>query len=95
MAFSLTTSSEAVYVRTRQTAEGPDAIKPFFQDSLRICKAWRVVSMQQRYVESDYAYILWSAETQTIRTKPLPTRSWCGTGRCGGSAFAAKITPKR
>jgi hypothetical protein len=44
--------------------KGPNAIKPFFQAFFsEFAKPGASFSMRQRFVEGDYAYILWSAET--------------------------------
>jgi phosphoglycolate phosphatase-like HAD superfamily hydrolase len=58
-----------------------DAV-PFFQAFFsEFAKPGATFAMREQCVEGDYAYILWSAEPQTIRTKPRPTRLLCRTGR--------------
>ena len=43
---------------------GPDAIKPLFQAMVaEFGKPGATFSMKQQFVEGDYAYILWTAET--------------------------------
>ena len=43
---------------------GTDAIRPFFQAMIaEFGKPGSAFSMKQRFVEGDYAYILWTAET--------------------------------
>ena len=74
-------SSDAVLFIPGNPLKGSDAIKPFSQAFFsEFAKPGASFSMRQRQVEGDYAYILWQKQ-QTIRTKPLPTRSLCRTGR--------------
>ena len=57
-------SSDAVLFVPGKPLKGPDAIKPFFQAFFsEFAKPGTSFSMRQQYVEGDYAYILWSAET--------------------------------
>jgi ketosteroid isomerase-like protein len=57
-------SSDAVLFVPDRLLKGPDAIKPFFQAFFaEFAKPGASFSMHQRYVEGEYAYILWSAET--------------------------------
>ena len=73
-------SSDAVLFIPTGPLKGPDAIKPVFQAMFaEFAKPGASFAMHQQYVEGDYAYILWNAETATIATTPRPTHLLCGT----------------
>ena len=81
------------------TPEGPlrgiDAIRPLFQAMLaEFGKPGSVFSMKQQFVEGDYAYILWTAETADnvyeMGTDTFVVRD----GKIVVQSFAGKITPK-
>ena len=82
------------------TPEGPlrglDAIRSFFQVMLaEFGKPGSAFSMKQQFVEGDYAYILWTAETADnvyeLGTDTFVVRD----GKIVVQSFAGKITPKR
>ncbi len=82
------------------TPEGPlrgaDAIRPFFQAMIaEFGKPDSAFSMKQQFVEGDYAYILWTAETADnvyeLGTDTFVVRD----GKIVVQSFAGKITPKR
>lgn len=76
--------------------KGPDAIKPFFQAFLaEFAKPGASFSMHQRYVEGDYAYILWSAETADNSYEAATDTFVVQNGKIVAQSFAAGITPKR
>jgi len=50
--------------------------------------------MQQQYVEGDYAYILWSAETADNCYEAATDTFVVRNGKIVAQSFAAKITPK-
>ena len=57
-------SSDAVLFTPTGPLKGPDAIKPLFQALVsEFAKPGSSFTMQQRCIEGDHAYILWSAET--------------------------------
>src|SRR5262245_5321126 len=75
--------------------KGVDAIKPLFEALLaEFGKPGAAFSMKQQFVEGDYAYILWTAETADnvyeVGTDTFVVRD----GKIVGQAFAGKITPK-
>ena len=74
---------------------GADAIKPFFQAMVaEFGKPDSAFSMKQQFVEGDYAYILWAAETADnvyeLGTDTFVVRD----GKIVAQSFAGKITPK-
>jgi ketosteroid isomerase-like protein len=81
------------------TPEGPlrgiDAIRPFFQAMLaEFGKPGAAFSLKQQFVEGDYAYILWTAETADnvyeLGTDTFVVRD----GKIVAQSFTGKITPK-
>jgi ketosteroid isomerase-like protein len=81
------------------TADGPlrgsDAIRPLFQAMLaEFGKPGATFTMKQQFVEGDYGYILWSAETADnvyeLGTDTFVVRD----GKIMAQSFTGKITPK-
>jgi ketosteroid isomerase-like protein len=57
-------SSDAVLFVPTGPLKGPDAIKPLFQALVsEFSKPGSSFTMQQRCIDGDHAYILWTAET--------------------------------
>jgi ketosteroid isomerase-like protein len=88
-------SSDAVLFTPTGPLKGPDAIKPAFQTMFsEFAKPGASFVMHQQYVEGDYAYILWNAETADnyyeVGTDTFVVRN----GKIIAQSFAAKITPK-
>ena len=82
------------------TPDGPlrgvDAIKPVFVAFFaEFGKPGAAFNMKQQFVEGDYAYILWTAETADnvyeVGTDTFVVRN----GKIVAQSFACKITPKR
>ena len=82
------------------TPEGPlrgiDAIRPLFQAMLaEFRKPGAAFSLKQQFVEGDYAYILWTAETADnvyeLGTDTFVIRE----GKIVIQSFAGRIVPKR
>ena len=74
---------------------GADAIRPFFLTMIaEFGKPGSAFSMKQQFVEGDYAYILWTAETADnvyeLGTDTFVVRD----GKIVAQSFASKITPK-
>jgi ketosteroid isomerase-like protein len=89
-------SSDAVLFVPDRPLNGPCAIKPFFQAFFaEFAKPGASFSMRQRYVEGDYAYILWSAETADNSYEAATDTFVVRDGKIVAQSFAAKITPKR
>ena len=81
------------------TPDGPlrgvDAIRPLFQAMIaEFGKPGATFSMKQQFVEGDYAYILWTAETADnvyeVGTDTFVVRD----GKIVAQSFTGKITPK-
>ncbi len=88
-------SSDAVLFVPGKSLKGLDAIKPFFQAFFaEFAKPGASFSMQQQYVEGDYAYILWSAETADNSYEAATDTFVVRNGKIVAQSFAAKITPK-
>ena len=89
-------SSDAVLFVPGKPLKGPNAIKPFFQALFsEFAKPGASFSMRQQYVEGDYAYILWSAETAENSYEAATDTFVVRKGKIVAQSFAAKITPKR
>ncbi|MGE5735875.1 MAG: nuclear transport factor 2 family protein [Acidobacteriota bacterium] len=89
-------SSDAVLFVPDRPLKGPAAIKPFFQAFLaEFAKPGASFSMLQRYVDGEYAYILWSAETADNSYEAATDTFVVRDGKIVAQSFAAKITPKR
>jgi ketosteroid isomerase-like protein len=89
-------SSDAVLFVPDRSLKGPEAIKPFFQAFFaEFAKPGASFSMRQRYVEGEYAYILWSAETADNSYEAATDTFVVRDGKIVAQSFAAKITPKR
>src|SRR5262245_15855126 len=81
------------------TSDGPlrgaDAMRPLFQAMIaEFGKPGAAFRMKQQSVESDYAYILWTAETADnvyeVGTDTFVVRG----GKIVAQSFTGKITPK-
>jgi hypothetical protein len=81
------------------TSDGPlrgvDAIKPLFEAMVaEFAKPGATFSMKQQFVEGDYAYILWTAETADnvyeVGTDTFVVRD----DKIVAQSFTGKITPK-
>ena len=86
---------DAIMFTSDGPLRGPDAIKPLFQTLIaEFGKPGAAFSMKQQYVEGDYAYIVWTAETADnvyeIATDTFVVRD----GKIVAQSFTGKITPK-
>ena len=75
--------------------KGADAIRSLFQTMItEFEKPGAAFSLKQQFVEGDYAYILWSAETADnvyeVGTDTFVVRD----GKIVAQSFTGKITPK-
>ncbi|HEX3543463.1 MAG TPA: nuclear transport factor 2 family protein [Candidatus Acidoferrum sp.] len=88
-------SSDVVLFIPDGPLKGLDAIKPFFHAIFsEFAKPGASFSMRQRYVEGDYAYILWSAETADNSYEAATDTFVVRNGKIVAQSFAAKITSK-
>ncbi len=85
----------AVFFTQHGVLKGPDALRPLFQALIaEFAKPGASFSMKQQFVEGDYAYILWSAETADnvyeLATDTFVVRD----GKIVTQSFTAKMTAK-
>ena len=79
----------------RRTAQGTDAIRPFFQALIaEFGKPGAAFNLKQQSVEGDYAYILWTAETADNVYELATDTFFVRDGKIVAQSFAGKITPK-
>lgn len=89
-------ASEAVLFTPDGPLKGVEAIRTFFQAMLaEFGQPGTTFSMTLRTVVSDYAYVIWTAETADnlyeMATDTLVIRD----GKIEAQSFAGKIAPKR
>jgi len=82
------------------TPEGPlrgiDAIRSLFQAMLaEFGKPGAAFSLKQQFVEGDYAYILWTAETADNVYEMATDTFVVREGKIVIQSFAGRIVPKR
>ena len=87
---------DTVFFTPQGPLRGPEAFRPLFQALIaEFAKPGATFTMQQQFVEGDYAYILWNAETADnvyeLGTDTFVVRN----GKIVAQSFAAKIRPKR
>ena len=88
-------SPEAVFFVPDGPLIGPDAIRPLFQALVsEFAKPGSSFTIQQRYIEGDHAYILWSAETADNWYEFATDTFVVRNGKIVAQSFAAKIRPK-
>jgi ketosteroid isomerase-like protein len=88
-------ATDAVLFTSDGALRGADAIKPLFQAMVaEFGKPGATFSMKQQFVEGDYAYILWAAETAEnvyeVGTDTFVVRD----DKIVAQSFTAKVTPK-
>jgi len=86
---------DAVFFTPQGPLRGPDAIRPLFQAMIaEFAKPGAEFKMKEQFVEGDYAYILWTAETADnvyeLGTDTFIVRD----GKIAAQSFTGKITPK-
>jgi ketosteroid isomerase-like protein len=86
---------DAVFITPNGPLRGPDAIKPLFQSMIaEFAKPGAAFNMKQQFVEGDYAYIVWTAETADnvyeLGTDTFVVRD----SKIVAQSFTAKISPK-
>ena len=88
-------SADAVLFLPTGPLMGHDAMKPVFQAIFaEFAKPGASFTMLQQYVEGDYAYILWTAETADNRYDLATDTFVMRDGKIVAQSFAAKITSK-
>jgi ketosteroid isomerase-like protein len=86
----------AVFFTPDAALRGVDEIRPLFQAMIaEFQKPGTAFNMKHQFVEGDYAYILWTAETADnvyeLGTDTFVVRD----GKIVAQSFTRKITPKR
>ena len=86
---------DAVLFTSDGPLRGADAIKPLFQAMVsEFGKPGATFSMKQQFVEGDYAYILWTAETAD-NVYEMGTDTFVVRGdKIVAQSFTGKVTPK-
>jgi ketosteroid isomerase-like protein len=85
----------AVLFTTDGPLRGVDAIRPLFQALIaEFGKAGAIFSMKQQFVEGDFAYILWTAETADNVYEMATDTFVVRDGKIVAQSFTGKITPK-
>jgi len=87
---------DAVLFTADRLLRGAGALRPFFQALIaEFGKPGAAFRMQQYFVEGDYAYIVWNAETADnvyeLGTDTFIVRD----GKIVAQSFTGKISPKR
>ena len=89
-------SPEAVLFTPGKPLRGLGEIKPFFQAFLaEFAKPGASFSLEQQYVDGEYAYILWRAETADNSFEAATDTFVVRDGKIVAQSFNARITPKR
>jgi ketosteroid isomerase-like protein len=89
-------SSDAVLFVPNGLLRGPNAIKPLFEALVsEFAKPGSSFTMQLRCVDTDHAYILWTAETADNSYEFATDTFVVRNGKIVAQSFAAKIKPKR
>jgi hypothetical protein len=85
-------SPDAVLFAFAGPLRGPEAIKPLFQTLVsEFAKPGSSFTMQQRSVEGDHAYIVWTAETADNSYEFRYDTFVVRNGKIVAQSFAAKI----
>ena len=86
---------DAVLFTPDRPLRGVDAIKPLFQAMIaEFAKPGASFSMKQQFIEGDYAYILWTAETADNVYEMATDTFVVRDGKIVAQSFASKITRK-
>jgi ketosteroid isomerase-like protein len=89
-------SSDAVLFVPCGPLKGPHAIKPLFETLIsQFSKPGSSFTVQQRYIEGDHAYIIWTAETADNSYEFATDTFVVRNGKIVAQSFAAKITSKQ
>ena len=85
----------AIFLTPQGPLRGPDAIRPLFQAMIsEFAKPGAAFNMKQQFVEGDYGYILWTAETAD-NVYELGTDTFVvQDGKIVAQSFTGKIRPK-
>ena len=88
-------SSDAVLFAPTGLLRGPNAIKPLFNALVaEFAKPGSSFTIEQRLVDGDHAYILWTAETADHWYEFATDTFVVRNGKIVAQSFAAKVKPK-
>ena len=88
-------SSDAVLFVPSGPLKGPDRIKPVFETLVsEFRKPGASFTMQQRWIDGDHAYIIWTAETADNSYEFATDTFVVRDGKIVAQSFAARIKPK-
>jgi ketosteroid isomerase-like protein len=89
-------SSDAVLFMPSGPLNGPDAMRPVFQALVsEFAKPGSSFTLQQRCIQGDHAYIVWTAETADNSYEFATDTFFVRNGKIVAQSFAASIKPKR
>ena len=89
-------ASDAVLFVPTGPLKGPDAIRPLFEGLIsEFAKPGSSFTVQQRCVDGDHAYILWTAETADNSYEFATDTFVVRNGKIAAQSFAAKIKAKQ
>jgi ketosteroid isomerase-like protein len=88
-------SPDAVLFTPAGPLKGPDAIRLVFETLVaEFAKPGSSFTMLQRFIEGDYVYIIWTAETADNSYEFATDTFVVRNGKIVAQSFAAKITAK-
>jgi len=88
-------SSDAVFFAPGGPLKGPTEIKPLFEALVsEFAKPGSSFRMQQRSIEGDHAYIIWTADTADNSYEFATDTFVVRDGKIVAQSFAAQIKPK-
>jgi ketosteroid isomerase-like protein len=88
-------ASDAVMFLPTGPLRGPEAIRPLFEALVsEFAKPGSSFTMQQRSVDGDHAYIVWTAETAENSYEFATDTFVVRNGKIIVQSFAAKMKPK-
>jgi len=86
---------DVVFFTPQGKLQGPDAIRPVFQALIaEFAKPGAVFTMKQQFVENDYGYIYWAAETADNMYEFGSDTFVVRERRIVAQSFTGKVTPK-
>jgi hypothetical protein len=89
-------SASAILFTPEGVLNGPDAIRPLFQRMLvEFANPGASFKMKQMYVDGDYAYIIWFAETAENVYELGTDTFFVRDGKIIVQSFAGKVTPRK
>jgi ketosteroid isomerase-like protein len=88
-------SPDATFFARTGPLKGPGAIKPLFERLVsEFRKPGSSFTMQQRWIDGDHAYILWTAETAENSYEFATDTFVVRNGKIVAQSFAPKVQPK-